>query len=248
MPFKKTLLTLLLFSAAYQNSAAKEPLLYSVTDVSWEPYWIVEQGEARGIFSDLMKSIAPHVGAGLTAESPYPVKRAQMMFERGDIAVECCINQAWRSPTDSAGETLWTETVLTTHEVVVFPAAKPLLVKTPADLAGKEVATILGYGYIGDKLFKRNDVLDNIAQLKLVAYERVDAAVVDIHELSYLLRSDPSIIELKDKITIGEKVGSSALKMRINSQHPELLPALNAEIRRMKQSGKMKAIVDRYIQ
>lgn len=247
MKIKKFLLALILANLSVQACNANETILYSVTDVSWEPYWIIEQGSASGILADFMEVIGGKIRADLQPSQPYPVKRAQMLFERGDIVIECCVNQAWRDAQDNHGASLWTETVLSTNEVAVFPAGKEFPVKQPSDLTGKQVATILGYGYVGDDLFMRNDVLNNIAQLKLVAFERVEAAIFDIHELSYLLQTHPEAIKLQSKITIGETISSSDLKIRIHSKYPELLPQINSEIRRMSKNGEISSIVKRYI-
>lgn len=183
----------------------------------------------------------------LGASDPLPVKRVQLMFARGEIQIECCINKSWRPERDQQGRTLWTEPVMTTYEVLAFPAGQEFEAASTADLAGKQVATILGYGYANDALFARNDVLNNIAQLKLVAFGRVAAGIFDENELRYILNKVPEAKALADEISLGPRIGSSKLRMRVHSSREDLLEPLNRLIEQVRRDGTLETIRARYL-
>lgn len=222
--------------------------LYSVPEVNWEPYWIVEDGRGHGILGKLMQHLASQADLELEASPPYPVKRVQKMFSNAKLTVECCMNRSWRPAEDSHGESLWTEPVMTTHEVLVFPKGQTFNASSSQDLAGKQVATILGYGYANDDLYTRNDVLTNIAQLKLVAARRVDVGIVDMHELQYLLSTHETAQTLAGQTNMGPKIGSSELRMRVHSARPDLLEKLNQQIKRIKSDGTLSRISSLYLE
>lgn len=224
-----------------------KPALHSVPDVNWEPYWIIQGPTGNGILGNLMQHLVQQPGLQLKASNPFPVKRVQLMFAHGELVVECCVNPAWRPAQDNQGKSLWSDVVMTTHEVLVFPKGKEFTASSSKDLAGKQVATILGYGYANDDLYTRNDVLNNIAQLKLVAFERTDVGIFDIHELKYLLSSVAQAKTLSDKISLGPKIGSSKLRMRVHSSRPDLLEKLNKHIRRAKEDGTLAKILEQYV-
>jgi len=224
-----------------------EHVEYSVTSVSWEPFWIISDKKVSGVFSDLMKELDRRVDYRLVASTPLPVKRAIWKFTNGGAIIECCVNISWRDATDSAGNTLWTETVLDTKEVIVFPIGQSFPATHISDLEGKSISTILGYGYIGDDKFIRHDTHNNIAQFGMIAKGLIDAAIIDQYELHYMLKHESRVQSIADKFELGPTIGQSALKMRIHSSRPELLSPVNRAIKEMKLDGTVKRLLNKYI-
>ena len=220
---------------------------YSVPRVNWEPYWIISDQNVSGVFSDLMKELDRRLDYNLKASVPLPVKRANWKFDNGGTVIECCINIAWRDVLDSEGTTLWTETVLDTAEVLVFPIGQGFPASHISDLEGKSIATILGYGYLGGDKFIRHDSQDNIAQFREVARGLIDAAIIDQYELRYMLKHEPRVQSIAGKFELGPTISQSALKMRIHSSRPELLSPVNRAIKEMKSDGTVRRLLKKYI-
>ena len=76
------------------HSSFSVPSKYSITDESWSSYWIVHSNEISGILNDIMLQLDQHIASSLIADHPFPPKRAQIRFKKGDVQIECCVNEA----------------------------------------------------------------------------------------------------------------------------------------------------------
>jgi len=222
------------------------PVVYAVTSVNWEPYWLISEQKIGGILNDVMTELDRRIPHFLFASPDFPVKRSRLTFHNGGTIIECCINQDWREPYDSGGKTLWSDTVLMTEELLVFPKGGSFPVTRLEDLKGKSIATILGYGYLGNDHFIRHDAMDNIAQLSMVAKKRTDAAIMDNYEYQYMLRNSSEVQNIADKIETGPVINRTELKMRIHSSRPDLVAPINSAISKMKTDGTIKKIIFSY--
>ena len=165
--------------------AAADTLTYAVTDESWVPYWMVDDGQVSGVLSDVMHALDERLVVDLQAARPAPPLRAQKMFRDGQVQLECCVSQQWRTAPEQVEVTLWTEPVLEAHEVLVFAPGHAFAFTQLADLRGKTIATVRGYGYAGSEYFRRHDSPDAIALLYKVAHGRSQAGIIDRLELAY---------------------------------------------------------------
>jgi len=238
-----TILLLLISNYVYGNG----PVYYSIPAISWGPYWLISDQNISGILSDVMKDLDRRLPYSFLASQRLPIKRAKFKFTQGGSVIECCVNIAWREPIDSGGTTLWTDSVMVTEEVIIFPIGQSFPVTSVADLKGKTVATILGYGYSGYDKFIRHDVQNNIAQLRRLVSGKSDAAIIDRFEFLYVLNHEPKVQAITDKFELGPVIGQSTLKMRIHSTRPDLLAPVNRVIKEMKVDGTIKKIVNSYI-
>jgi len=122
--------------------AAADTLTYAVTDESWVPYWMVDDGQVSGVLSDVMHALDERLAVDLQAARPAPPLRAQKMFRDGQVQLECCVSQQWRTAPEQVEVTLWTEPVLEAHEVLVFAPGHAFAFTQLADLRGKTIAVI----------------------------------------------------------------------------------------------------------
>jgi len=95
--------------------AAADTLTYAVTDESWVPYWMVDDGQVSGVLSDVMHALDERLVVDLQAARPAPPLRAQKMFRDGQVQLMCCVSQQWRTAPEQVEVTLWTEPVLEAH-------------------------------------------------------------------------------------------------------------------------------------
>jgi len=221
---------------------------YSVTDESWNPYWIVKSEQTSGILNDFMLQLDQHLNTSLIANSPLPNKRAQMRFKEGAIKIECCVNEAWRTSPEQAEVSLWSDVVMSVEEVLIFPAGQRFEFNKLEDLKGKTIATVRGYGYVGDNYFQRSDSGDNISQIQKVALGRTDAGIIDRVELAYTLKNSKVLKERNIKIEVGPVINRSELKIRVHISRPKLIAQINAALAKMKQDGTIQNIIDKYIE
>ena len=242
----KRLLALLVLSAIPLMSLS-DPVKYSVTDRSWNPYWIVEPNEVSGILNDIMIELGQRLDISISANNQLPVRRAQYRFKGGDVHIECCVSETWRNSPDQAEVSLWTDEVMTVEEVLIFPPGQSFEFNQLEDLKGKLISTVMGYGYEGSEFFERSDSINNISQIQKVALARCDAGIIDRAELAYMLKHSQLLKEKKVTFEVGPVINRSALKMRIHRSRPELVAPINAAINEMKQDGTVQKIIDRYL-
>lgn len=238
----RALLTVLLQPAA----VFADTLRYAVTNESWEPYWIVHDGHISGIFSDLMQALDQQMDVALEADTPQPPLRAQKHFRDGLVQLECCVSKAWRSAPEQVAESLWSEPVLNTEEVLIFPPGKAFPFTGLQDLRGRTISTVRGYGYAGSHYFTRSDSPDSMAQLKVVARRRVDAGIIDRLELASLFANHPELRALPAPVELGPVISRSTLRMRLHRSRAEWLKPLNEAISRLRKNGTLAKIVQRY--
>jgi len=218
---------------------------YAITE--WNPYWIIKSNKVSGILNDIMLEVDMRVGFDLEAGNPVPVKRAKHQFKEGEAQIECCVNPAWRPSPEQVEISLWTDTVLSVEEVLIFPYGGKFEFNSLEDLKGRLIATILGYGYTGSEYFKRSDSKDNVSQITKVSMGRGEAGIIDRIELAHALKNNLTLKERNVKIEEGPVINRSELKMRVHISHPELIQPINAAIEMMKRDGTINRIVKSYV-
>lgn len=241
--YSRVVLLLLALPLTLQAST----LRYAVTNESWEPYWIIRDGQASGILSDVMQALDAQMDETLEAESPQPPLRAQKHFRDALVQLECCVNIDWRTDPEQVKVSLWSDPILSAEEVLIFPQGRPFAFAKLQDLKGRTISTVRGYGYAGSQYFTRVDSPNSIAQLNSVALGRAEAGIIDRLELAYLL-SHPELAGQAARIEQGPVVNRSELRMRLHSSRAELLEPLNAAIARLRGDGTLEKIVRRYTQ
>jgi len=223
-----------------------DPVKYSVTNESWSPYWITTSNKVSGILNDVMQQLDQRMSISLEADNPSTVKRAQTMFKVGGVQIECCVSKDWRNLPAQSKISLWSDTVMTVEEVLIFPVGKSFKFTNFDDLKGRNISTIRGYGYAGSDIFSRTDSIDNTSQILKVALGEAEAGIIDRAELTYALKYNRILKERNIKLEIGPVINRSELKMRIHFSNPELLEPINIAILEMKQDGTVQNIIDRY--
>ena len=228
------------------NSVCAETLRYAVSDESWPPYWVVDEGRISGVFSEVMTELERRLDVELQVARPVPPLRAQKQFADGQVQLECCVSQAWRTAPEQQAVTLWSEPLLEAQALLVFPRGKAFAYADLRDLRGKTIATVRGYGYAGSQYFRRLDGPDGLALLEQVAKGRSHAGIIDRLELAYLRHRHAELGWLLSDIEEGPLVSRSALRVRLHVSRQAWLPALNAAILGMRRDGALQDILARY--
>jgi len=223
-----------------------DPVYYPLTDENWVPYWIISDHEVTGILSEFMQELNQRLPYDLLPKTHLPPKRSQLSFIKGEVQLECCVSVKWRKKKEDAQVSLWSDTVLETEDILIFPKKMRFSYLQPSDLKDKEVATILGYSYAGEKYFTRSDSPNHISLVKKVALKRADVGIIDHNELNYLIKHNPEIRESMREIEKGPVISQPKLKIRIHKSRPEILNPINKALSEMHNDGVIKEIIKRH--
>ncbi|OEC32815.1 hypothetical protein A7D25_22130 [Pseudomonas sp. 21C1] len=231
---------------AFPLTVQASTLRYAVTNESWEPYWIFRDGEVSGILSDVMQALDAQMDATLVADTPQPPLRAQKYFREGLVQLECCVDIAWRTDPEQIKVSLWSDTLLSAEEVMIFPRGRQFSFTKLQDLQGRTISTVRGYGYTGSQYFARVDSPNSTSQLNSLALGRAEAGIIDRLELAYLLAGHPEIRGHAARIKQGPVVNRSELRIRLHKSRADMLKPLNAAIARIRENGTLAKILKRY--
>ena len=99
VPYRYLLLSILW---VFTLVSAADSVRYAVTDVSWEPYWIMDGSKASGILHEITLELDKRLSVKLLPSKLLSVKRSKKAFDEGLVQIECCVNIAWRKGTTSS--------------------------------------------------------------------------------------------------------------------------------------------------
>ncbi|MBA6264963.1 MAG: transporter substrate-binding domain-containing protein [Colwellia sp.] len=214
-------------------SAQAETIKVALSFEGHPPYSFGEI-EHRGIYVEVFQEIFK-----LT---PYQLEfvylssaRIRSSFIEGKIDIECCPIAEWRSSESTIS--LYSQPLFETEDVFVFPQGQ--LRKIDA-LANETIATIKGYGYAFDTVFNRYDVESELKLLKLIEGNRLNVGIADQTIVNYL----SNIHQLN--IETGQVHEHSIRPLRIQKSKAHIVPVINQAINKLKQQGKIRAIINKY--
>lgn len=168
-----------------------------------------------------------------------PQQRKRRMFASGRILLDCCASPIWRKRPEEVAVQLWSDTFYVSREIWVFRRGRPLPVETKEDLAALRVAIVRGFDFYDAAQFADRvpgrDIQDT---LRLLAVGRADAGILG--DLDYDVRIGPeSTLFEKGPLRV-----EAELKIRVHKKVAQLLPRINAAIRRLKERGRLDAIIE----
>ncbi|GHF19898.1 hypothetical protein GCM10017044_13340 [Kordiimonas sediminis] len=166
-----------------------------------------------------------------------PHTRKRRMFVAGDLILDCCSAPVWRIEPEEVETQLHTIPLLNLQEVYVFRkgGVRPITMKSFELL---RIAIVRGFSYEQDEVF--TNVIQGGTKrdaLELVAAGRADFTIMDEREFKAYMDVSPLPLE------IGGVHSSLPLTARVHKSRPDLLPRLNAAIKRLQDRGEIAAIV-----
>ena len=215
-----------------------KPKLIMVTNAAFPPYEEVENGKIDGIDPAIVRVIAHRLG--------YDLEIQDMAFNSLIAAV-----QSGKADIAAAGITVtedrkkkinFTLPYVTAQQVVIVP--KDSAIKTAADMKGKRIG--VQHGTTGDmcvtERFQEPDRFENGSlAVAALAAGKLDAVVLDNEPSRVHVAKHPQLMILPEPIAIEEYA------FALSKDNPELLKQFNAELRKMKKSGKLDAILNKYL-
>ena len=160
------------------------------------------------------------------------------MFVDGVIAVDCCTAPIWRQDPEEEAVQLFSDVFHYSPEHYVFKKGHRVAIPIPDALAGLRVAIVRGFNYqFEDKFGETVAVRDMEDVLDMLVAERADVAMINQQDFYRRMRLKPRPLELGDTHFIAD------LRVRVHKDHAALLPAINAAIARLKQNGRIAALL-----
>lgn len=231
-------------SSAQVSTANEPPLRFSVSE-SWSMPLIDIEGHqpTTGILFDIMNSLARQVGR--TPEyHVLPRLRVKTAMEQGEVDVRCYTSPAWLS--SLSGDYFWSLPILVQRDVLL--ASPETAGPYPDQFDNEVVGTVLGYTYPElQHLFNNHNLLREDARneeqvLRKLVAGRYNYAVGNQLAMDWVNRDLPARRRLKVVSVISEQPAACMVR------NDPALPAqkILRTLLRMKMSGEIQQIVDRY--
>lgn len=234
----KILIAIILFT---QLAEAKP--LYRAATVSTLPAPLIIDAEKshHGLVSDYLLALAEALEIDLKIEL-LPRKRIDKKSEVYDL--NCYSSLAWN---DRPQDFHWSQPLFLKKEII---ASSQPLPDSLNGFNGETIGTLRGYKYPAlDKLFEtkkliRNDAENESLNFQKLVKNRISYIVTDEMLLSYFLKSNP---EAARKIVLRYMVESTVpIQCAVRKNSSLSVKAVDKAIQKLKQSGKLEEIFNKY--
>lgn len=217
----------------------KKTTLVMATNAEFPPYEYREGDQIVGIDVEIAQAIADDLGMELVIED--------MAFDSIIAAI-----QSGKADMGVAGMTIDEDRLANVNFSAPYTlAAQVVIVKdgseiaSPADLVGKKIGVQLGT--TGD-IFAE-DIEDAVVErfnkgfeaVQSLLQDKVDAVIIDREPAKVFVSENEGLIVLDEEYTIEEYA------IAIAKDNTELLEQVNASLAKLKESGKIGAIINKYI-
>lgn len=213
--------------------------LVMATNAEFPPYEYHEGDKIVGIDVEIAEAIAKEMGKTLVIED--------MAFDSIIMSV-----QTGKADMGVAGLTIEPDRLESVNFSVPYTtAAQVIIIKegsdiaTPDDLTGKRVGVQLGT--TGDMY--ANDIEGATVErynkgfeaVQALLQDKVDAVMIDSEPAKVFVEQNEGIVLVDEAFTYEEYA------IAVAKENTELLEEINAAINKMKESGELQAIIDKYI-
>lgn len=223
--WKSLVLTLLLVSCGHSSAT----LAWRFTSLEWPPFSGKNLPEGGAGIAVLRAALAAE-GIELVVEY-YPWTRAMLTARDAQYAG---VYPAW--PEDVRAGFSSSAVLFRSPVGFVEHKSRPLVWLKLEDLAGKKIGVVQDYGNTADfmrlvnnKTLQTEVVVNDLINVRKVAAKRIDAAFIDLNNLSYYLKYDAK--NLADQVQANPRViGTKDLVIAINDKFSD--KTVNATVSR----------------
>lgn len=240
---KRFLLCLVLAVSAYGYSleARAESLVVGLMNVDRPPYfWKDDAGGYQGIFIDILHELKKETGIDFIYKA-LPMARLRLYMVVGKVDIEMGIDPQWRTARNEIASSIYSEPFMESKEVYVTSALKGSFDVAKNLPLGDKFCGVLGSSkptIVGET--KRQDFLCEAQLLKMIDKKRCDYTIMPYDIFRYL--KEGHIYNL----VASKPISTHNMRMRLHKQKEELLPRFNAALARMKNDGRLAALLQRY--
>lgn len=247
MFFRRIFLGLILTMLNLTGVAQADP--YQVGGNQWRPFSYEDtQGNLRGISIDIVRHVLRQAKVDAQFVS-YPVNRWRAMLAKGELDMNYADSVQWNNEQELA-HFVFSEPYMHVREHLYFLKNNPAA-QTPVDkLQGLTIGIVRGYTYqamdpsFANKKLAKLETSQDPALLELLRAKRVDAVAMVDDLFDYLIAEqylDASLFQQ------GALINDAPVSIKLQPEHAALLPAINAAIRRMIESGEVARIRQSYL-
>lgn len=218
---------------------------FNISPNGYPPYMIVDQGAPSGIMWDVVSLIAKRLDYQIVAKK-IPRKRVDRMLLNGDIDG----TSRAREWTHEPSQFLFTDPIVTIHEVFFTPENAEVTYNHPRELFSKTVVTHLGYlypslqPYFESGAIRRFDVSRDKDMFNFLLHgDRFDAAVVDLLVGKWILKNEGMQSQFRFS---DSKMNSYGFRVMLNKKWQPFANKFNAELARIRENGELDAILANY--
>lgn len=215
----------------------------------WTPFVMYSDNQFSGIGYDILIEVAKRSGDTVSVQY-VPNKRAQNMFDNGDIDISVIDSSLWNDPAKS-DSFVFTDDIMIVREFVYFLKEDAIKVIEPDDLFGKTVSIMNGYYYpVFDEALQRGDISyievgSEESLVKMLILKRADAIFMD----SIAFGNTISKLGYDHELFVRSfQLSETSLGIKIRHEKSYVLPRFNAAIASMQEDGTISRIINKYIQ
>lgn len=240
---KKLVLTALIAAMAFTciacSSKKDSDKLVMATNAEFPPYEYLDGSDYRGIDVEIAQAIAKDLGKELEIED--------MAFESIITAV-----QSGKADVGLAGMTVtedrlknvdFSDTYTTATQVIIVKKGSDI--KTVDDLEGKVLGVQLGTtgdiysGYVKDATVERYN--KGFEAVQALNQGKIDAVIIDNEPAKVFVSQNEDIEILDEEFTVEEYA------IAVKKGNDKLLKQINESLSKLKESGELQEIIDKYI-
>lgn len=225
--------------AACGKGSGDKDTLVMATNAEFPPYEYREGDKFVGIDVEIAKAIADDLGLKLKVED--------MAFDSVIAAV-----QSGKADIGAAGLTVdedrlknvnFSDSYTTAAQVVIIKAGSPIA--SPDDLVGKKIGVqtgTTGAAYASDiEEAKVEQYNKGFEAVQALTQNKLDAVIIDREPAKVFVSQNDGLTILDEEFTVEEYA------IAIAKDNDDLLKKVNASLKKMKDSGKLQEIIDKYI-
>lgn len=204
----------------------------------WVPYRTGQDNSQSGILAELVLLIEQYSAIDFQPVN-WPMKRAEFALKKGIVDFDF-VCTAWFGGGNYGEQFVISEPLFEIKEFVVTLKGNKHLYPGLESIYGKRIGTIAGYFYFDDDKFTRTDFRDEDTLIQALKYKRVDAVILEYETAKHWAKIHNVDIELASAHTTGK------LLIRLNKAKKSNLPAINSALNKIKKSGQLQMILDKY--
>ena len=204
----------------------------------WVPYRAGKTIEQAGILAELALLLQSYTDIKFNAVY-WPMKRAEFAMANGIVDFDF-ICTSWFGEGNYGSQFVISEPLFEIREYVVTLKNNKQLFPNLDSIHAQAIGTIAGYFYFDDNEFIRADFRDENNLMQALKYHRVKAVILEHETAKHWAKVHDIEIALATPHTRGK------LLIRLNKAKKSLMPAINLAIKKIKQTGQLQMLLDKY--
>lgn len=230
-----------LFCASDLNA---QSLSVGLMNVDRPPYyWKNDAGEYQGLFIEVLENLSKETGISFSYQA-LPQARIRLYMTAGKLDVEPGVDSSWRNSKGEPESSVYTDPFMLSEDIFVVSGMKNIEKPKRSDFAGLKFCSVLGFTKTSfdhkDATRNRQELLSEMQILEMLDKGRCDYTLLPVEVLNYLQQLSAYSVTRSDPVAL------FALRLRLHQRHKKLVPALNTALDKMKQDGRMAAILECY--